>query len=184
PYTTLFRSSPLNIDLKDFKIETITKIIQTDSLLASGLTNGTAQLKNLHEQMSFDAAIDVSDLAVFGNPVGNLALRANNDALSKLDANIVLSENANDMEIYGIYNTEAGTFEIDVSINTLQMQSLQGFSFNQINSGKGYLSGKLKAVGSTTDPRIIGDLKFNDVGLNITQLNTGFQNINDIIELR
>lgn len=177
-------SSPLNIDLKDFKIETITKIIQTDSLLASGLINGTAQLKNLHEQMSFDAAIDVSDLAVFGNPVGNLALRANNDALSKIDANIVLSENANDMEIDGFYNTEAGTFDFDLNINALQMQSLQGFSFNQINSGKGYLSGKLKATGSTTNPSIIGDLKFNDVGLNITQLNTGFQNINDIIELR
>ncbi|MFP3594844.1 hypothetical protein, partial [Chryseobacterium sp. SIMBA_038] len=34
-------SSPLNISLKDFKIETITELIKKDTVLARGTINGT-----------------------------------------------------------------------------------------------------------------------------------------------
>lgn len=40
-------NSPLNVSLKDFKIETITEVIKKDSLLAKGTINGTAQLRDL-----------------------------------------------------------------------------------------------------------------------------------------
>ncbi len=46
-------SSPLNVSLKDFKIETITEIIKKDSLLAKGTINGTAQLRDLTKNMTF-----------------------------------------------------------------------------------------------------------------------------------
>ncbi len=40
-------NSPLNVSLKDFKIETITELIKKDTVLARGTINGTAQLRDI-----------------------------------------------------------------------------------------------------------------------------------------
>lgn len=177
-------SSPLNITLKDFEIETLTRIIQTDSLLASGVINGTAQIKDLQKQMSFNADMNVSKLKVYGSSLGTLALQANNSNPERIQALARLSEFNNDLVADGYYATKDGTFDFDIAINALQMQSVQGFSMNQIKDTKGYLSGNLKATGNVKDPNIVGQLKFNDVGMRITQLNSVFQNINDAIDFR
>src|SRR5690606_10942428 len=62
------------------------------------------------------------------------------------------------------------------------MKSIQGFSMNAIKETEGYLSGNLKISGTTDAPRILGALKFNDVGLQIAQTGSDFRNINDEID--
>jgi len=175
-------SSPLNVSLKDFKIETITEIIKKDSLLAKGTINGTAQLRDLTKKMTFTSDINVSDLIVYGSPVGNLAIKVNNQSANLLNADIALSGNNNDVKITGNYNTSASTFDLDLAMNQLQMKTLQGFSMNAITNTEGYLSGNLKVTGSTTAPSILGTIKMNDVGLMISQTGSDFRNINDEID--
>ena len=174
-------SSPLNISLKDFKIETITEIIKKDSLLAKGTINGTAQLRDLTKNMTFTSDINVSDLIVYGSPVGNLAIKVNNQSANLLTADIVLSGNSNDVKILGNYNTSSSTFDLDLNMNQLQMKTLQGFSMNAITNTEGYLSGDLKIAGTTSAPKILGDLKMNNVGLMISQTGSDFRGINDKI---
>ncbi len=174
-------SSPLNVSLKDFKIETITEIIKKDSLLAKGTINGTAQLRDLTKNMTFTSDINVSDLIVYGSPVGNLAIKVNNQSANLLNADIALSGNNNDVKITGNYNTSASTFDLDLAMNQLQMKTLQGFSMNAITNTEGYLSGDLKITGTTAAPKILGDLKLNNVGLMISQTGSDFRNINDKI---
>lgn len=176
--------SPLNVAIKDFQIETLTRIIQSDSLLASGVINGTAQIKDLQKQMSFKADVLASDLKFLGNTVGNLSLKANNAVTDRIDIIAALSEFSNDVKVNGFYNTKLGAFDFDVDVNSLQMSSLQGFSMNQIKEGKGFLSGNLSVKGTVSDPDILGKLKFNDVGMKITQLNSVFQSMNDTIDFR
>lgn len=174
-------NSPLNISLKDFKIETITEIIKKDSLLAKGTINGTAQLRDLTKKMNFNADINVSDLFVFGSPVGNLALKADNTVADIIKADIALSGNDNDVKITGNYNTSASSFDLNMAMNQLQMKTLQGFTFNAINNTEGYLSGNLKITGTADAPKILGDVKMNNVGLMIAQTGSDFRNINDKI---
>lgn len=176
--------SPLNISLKDFQIETITRIIQMDSLLASGVINGTAQIKDLQKQMSFNADMNVSDLKIYGSKLGKLTLQANNSNPERIQAIARLSEFNNDLVANGYYATKNGEFDFDIDVNSLQMESIQGFSMNQIKEAKGFISGNLKASGNVSAPKIIGKLSFNEVGMRITQLNSVFQNINDAIEFR
>ena len=173
--------NPLNISLKDFKIETITEIIKKDSLLAKGTINGTAQLRNLTKEMTFTSDINVSDLIVFGSPVGNLDIKVENTSAHLMNANIALSGNDNDVKITGQYNTSTSTFDLDLAMKQLQMKILQGFSMNAITNTEGYLSGDLKIAGSAPAPRIIGDVKMNDVGLMIAQTGSDFRKINDKI---
>ncbi|WDF45851.1 translocation/assembly module TamB [Chryseobacterium sp. KACC 21268] len=174
-------NSPLNVTLKDFKIETITEIIKKDSLLAKGTINGTAQLRDLNKKMNFNADINVSDLFVYGSPVGNLALKANNTSADVINADIALSGNENDVKITGNYNTAASSFDLNLAMNQLQMKTLQGFSMNAITNTEGYLSGDLKITGTTTEPKILGDVKMNNVGLMIAQTGSDFRKINDKI---
>ncbi|RKE87174.1 translocation/assembly module TamB domain-containing protein [Epilithonimonas arachidiradicis] len=174
-------NSPLNVSLKDFKIETITEIIKKDSLLAKGNINGTAQLRNLTKDMTFTSDINVSDLFVFGSPVGNLDIKVNNQSANILNADIALSGNDNDVKITGNYDTSASSFDMNLAMNQLQMKTLQGFTMNAITNTEGYLSGDLKISGTTTEPRILGDVKMNNVGLMITQTGSDFRKINDKI---
>jgi len=175
-------TSPLNVSLKDFKIETITEIIKKDSLLAKGTINGTAQLRDLTKNMTFTSDIDVTDLFVFGNPVGNLDIKVNNQSANLLNADIALSGNNNDVKILGNYNTSSSSFDLDLDMNQLQMKTLQGFTMNAITNTEGYLSGDLKITGTTAAPRILGDVKMNNVGLMIAKTGSDFRNINDKID--
>ncbi|WP_370901385.1 translocation/assembly module TamB domain-containing protein [Chryseobacterium gossypii] len=171
--------SPLNISLKDFKIETITELIKKDTVLAKGTINGTAQLRNLMKDMSFTSDLDVSDLIVYGSPVGNLAVKVNSTSPNLLNADIALTGNDNDVTIKGDYNTSANTFDLNMAIDRIQMKSIQGFSMNAITNTEGYLSGNLTITGNTEQPNISGRIKFNKAGLEIARTGSDFRNIDD-----
>ncbi|MCS3530507.1 translocation/assembly module TamB domain-containing protein [Chryseobacterium sp. JUb7] len=175
-------SSPLNVSLKDFKIETITELIKKDTLLAKGTINGTAQLRDVTKNMTFTSDLNISDLFVYGNPIGNLAVKVNNTSPNILNADVALSGNNNDVKILGDYNTSSSTFDLNMAINKLQMKSVQGFSMNAITNTEGYISGNLKITGNTDKPNILGKVKFNDVGMEIAQTGSDFRKLNDEID--
>ncbi|PWN70069.1 cell envelope biogenesis protein AsmA [Chryseobacterium phosphatilyticum] len=174
--------SPLNILLKDFKIETITELIKKDTVLARGTINGTAQLRDITKKMTFTSDLNISDLIVYGSPVGNLAVKVNNASPNVLNADIALSGNDNEVKILGDYNTSSSSFDLNMAINKLQMKTLQGFSMNAITNTEGYLSGNLKITGSTDKPNILGKIKLNDAGLEIAKTGSDFRKLNDEID--
>ena len=174
-------NSPLNVTLKDFKIETITELIKKDSLLAKGNINGTVQLRDLSKSMTFNSDLNISDLVVYGSPVGNMVLKVKNISTKVLQADINLTGNNNDLKLFGTYNTDLSSLDMNLNMTHLEMKSVQGFSLNSIENAEGYLSGNLKIGGTTKAPQVLGVVKFNDVGLGITQLGTQFKNINDQI---
>ncbi|MDQ0592816.1 hypothetical protein QFZ37_001185 [Chryseobacterium ginsenosidimutans] len=175
-------NSPLNVSLKDFKIETITELIKKDTVLAKGTINGTAQLRDLTKKMTFNSDLNITDLFVYGNPIGNLAVKVNNSSPNLLNADIALSGNNNDVKILGDYNTSSSTFDLNMAINQLQMKSVQGFSMNAITNTEGYISGNLKITGTMDKPNILGKVKFNDVGLEIAKTGSDFRKLNDEID--
>ncbi|MCS3871403.1 hypothetical protein J3D55_004319 [Chryseobacterium ginsenosidimutans] len=175
-------NAPLNISLKDFKIETITELIKKDTVLAKGTINGTAQLRDITKNMTFNSDLNITDLFVYGNPVGNLAVKVNNASPNLLNADIALSGNNNDVKILGDYNTSTSTFDMNMAINQLQMKSVQGLSMNAITNTEGYVSGNLKITGTTDKPNILGKVKFNDVGLEIAKTGSDFRKLNDEID--
>ncbi len=174
--------SPLNIDFTNFEIANITEIIKKDSLLAQGTINGKVQLRNITEKLNFTSDLNITKLAVFGNPVGDLAVKVDNSAGNILNADVALSGNQNDVKIKGDYNTDSESFDLNMDINRLQMESVQGLSMNEIIETEGYLSGNLKITGTADAPKILGAVRFNDVGLQIVQTGSDFRNINDEID--
>lgn len=173
--------SPLNITLQDFKIETLTEIIKKDTLLARGNINGTAQLRNLQQDMTFTSDLDISDLYFYENPVGNLDVQVSQNTAQLLNADITLSGYDNDMTVQGTYHTGAGRFNLNLDMNRLQMASVQGFTMGQLVNSEGYLSGNLSITGTADEPQIRGGVRFNQAGLEITQTGSVFRDLNDEI---
>jgi len=172
-------NSPLNVSIRDFKIESLTEIIKKDSLLAKGTINGTAQLRDLKNNLRFTADMDITDLYVYGSPVGNLDVKAMNESADLIRANVMLSGYNNDMTLGGTINTKTNALAMNLNLGQLQMQTVQGFAGKAIENPEGYLSGNLRIGGTTSAPSVLGTLKFNDVGLGITQLGSNFRHIND-----
>lgn len=174
-------NSPLNINIDNFEIETLTKLIESDSLLASGRINGKAQVRNIQKNMNLDADLKISEFMVFGNPVGNLTAKVNSDSYQLMNANIELTGNKNQANVVGTFNSKTSQFDMNVAIDQLQMESIQGFTMNNLIDSEGYLSGKLNVSGTTDSPKIKGKLNFNQVGFTIKETGSKFKNINDPI---
>ncbi|MFV0227269.1 translocation/assembly module TamB [Empedobacter falsenii] len=175
-------TSPLDISIKDFKIETITEIIKKDDLAAKGTINGTAQIRDLNTNMTFNSDLTISDLKAFGNPIGTIVAKVNNTSPSLINADISLNGHHNDLKILGDYNTEASAFDLNLAINRLEMKTVQGFSMNQIKDTEGYLAGNLKITGTVDQPSVLGQLKFNEVGLTIAETGSNLRKIDDAID--
>lgn len=139
-------------------------------------------MRDLTKKMTFTSDLNISDLMVYGSPVGNVAVKVKNNSANILNADVALSGNDNDVKILGDYNISAGTFDMNMAINQLQMKTVQGFSMNAIHHTEGYLSGNLKLTGSTDKPNILGKVKFNKVGLEIAKTGSDFRNIDDEID--
>ncbi|PZR20961.1 MAG: hypothetical protein DI539_09250 [Flavobacterium psychrophilum] len=175
-------NAPLNVELDNFKIETLTNIINKQELKISGILDGKAELRNLTNSPVFISDLTIDNLAVSKDTIGNIKIKVNNEIANTYTANVEISGNDNQATIDGNYNDAAKSFDLNVDINKLTVESLQAFSMGEIKDGKGYISGKFKIGGTTADPDINGNLTFNDVALRVTQLNSYFKGINDEIQ--
>ena len=174
-------NSPLNIDFKDFKIETITEMVKKDSLLAKGTINGNVRLKDFQKNLNFTSDLNITGFQMYNNPIGDISAKVNTKTANLLDVNVALAGNDNDMRITGDYNISTQNMDLVADINRLQMKSVEGFSMGNLANTEGYLSGKLNINGTTSTPKILGSVRFNDAGLEIVKTGSDFRHINDAI---
>ncbi|MEC5394183.1 translocation/assembly module TamB domain-containing protein [Bergeyella sp. RCAD1439] len=174
-------NSPLTVEVQNFRIETITDIIRKDSLLAQGGIDGTLRVEHFGKPLALTTNLDVTDLKVFGSPVGNLKVDVKTKTPEVLYADVVLSGFDNDVRINGDYLLADNAFDLQLKINRLQMKTLQGLSGNAIQKATGHLSGKINITGTANEPNLRGALGFNNAGLEITQTGSVFSDINDEI---
>lgn len=174
-------NSPLAIDFKDFEIETLTNIAQKSNLQIGGKINGNAQLKDLMQSVKFTSDLTINNFTFQKDTVGNLKVKVDNQIANTYNANVEITGFDNQVNLDGNYKTSTSSFDLNLDIQKLNVKSIQGFSFGNITESTGFLNGDLKIIGTTESPKIIGDLKFNEVGFKVKQLNAKFKSMNDNI---
>jgi len=174
-------NAPLNVELNSFKIETLTNMIQKDELKISGMIDGKAELRNIMASPVFTSDLEISNLAVSKDTVGDIKIRVNNEIANTYSADVSITGNGNQADIKGNYNAASQSFDLNLDLQKLTIASLQAFSFGNVKDGEGHLSGNFKVTGTATTPNVNGNLQFNDVGLRVTQLNSYFKGMNDNI---
>jgi hypothetical protein len=174
-------NAPLAVDFKDFKIETITNIIQKDSLVMGGNINGNALIKDMAKNPVFTADMVVSDFSFNKSPIGNIDIKVNNQIANTYQANIALSGQDNQVNLDGTYRADNSGLNMNLDIEKLNVKSIEGFTMGNITQSSGFLSGKFQIGGTTQAPKVIGSLRFNDIALRVVPLNSYFKSIDDTV---
>ncbi len=168
-------NAPLTVNFKNFHIETLTRAAKQDSLQVGGVINGDVHVSNFQNSPVFTSALNINDFSFKGDTVGNIALKVDNQTQNAYNADVRITGKGNQVNLTGLYYTSpASTFDLNLDIISLNVKSIEGFSFGSIRNGSGALSGKLKITGSTDAPVVRGDVNFNKVGFNVAMLNSYF----------
>ncbi|MCC8423935.1 translocation/assembly module TamB domain-containing protein [Mucilaginibacter sp. UR6-11] len=168
-------NSPITVSFRDFHIETLTRMAQQDSLQVGGVINGEANISDFQKSMKFTTALNINDFSFKGDTVGNIALKVNNQTENAYAANMSITGKGNQVDLQGIYYTSPESkFDLNLNIVKLNMKSIEGFSFGSIRNAKGIVTGQLHITGTTATPVVRGDVNFNQVGFNVTMLNSYF----------
>lgn len=168
-------NAPMTVNFKNFKIETLTRAAQQDSLQVGGVINGDAHLSNWQKALSFTTALDIHDFNFKQDTVGNIALKVNNQTANAYSVDMGISGKGNQVNLTGLYYTQpSGQLDLNLNIAALNVKSIEGFSFGSIRNASGYLGGQLKITGTTDAPVVRGDVNFNKVGFNVATLNSYF----------
>ncbi|MDB5118051.1 MAG: hypothetical protein JWQ79_3543, partial [Mucilaginibacter sp.] len=168
-------NSPIKVSFQNFHIETLTRMAQQDSLQVGGVINGAADISDFQKSPKFTSALNITDFSFKGDTVGNIALKVNNQTENAYAANMSITGKGNQVDLQGLYYTSPESkFDLTLNIVKLNMKSIEGFSFGSIRNAKGIINGQLKITGTTDAPVVRGDVNFNQVGLNVTMLNSYF----------
>ncbi len=174
-------NSPLNVTLKDFNIETLTSFAETDSALVGGIINGTASVKGLPSEPIFNANLTIDALRYQKDALGNLRIAVNNQTSNAFEVNAALT-GVHEARVNGFYYTEpSGGLDLKINIDKIDVKSIESLSGGQIRQGTGTISGQFSATGTTSSPKILGSLQFNNAGFNIKYVNSYFRAANEKI---
>lgn len=174
-------NAPLAVNFKDFKIETLTSIAEKSDLTISGTTNGSVLLKNLNQSPVFTSNLTISDFAYKKDTVGTINIQVDNIIANSYNTKIAITGQDNQVNLDGTYKTGNGLMDFNLDIVKLNLKSIQGFTLDNLKESTGYFNGKFKITGTTDQPKVIGNLKLNEIGFKVTQLNATFKSMNDAV---
>jgi len=174
-------NAPLNVELDNFRIETLTNMIQKEEMKLSGTIDGTAQLRNLTATPVFTSDINIANFAISKDTVGDIKINVHNTVANTYTADVAITGKGNEVNLDGTYNALSESFNLNLDMQRLNVASMQAFTFGNITEGTGYLSGNFKVTGTIADPNVNGNLDFNDVAFRVTQLNSYFKGMDESI---
>lgn len=171
-------NSPIKFSFNNFRIETFSKMFESESLQIGGGINGEATLFRLDTKPTLVSNIAIKKIYVGKDTIGDLALKVNNLRENTYSADIKLSGSGNDLQLLGRYYspiTGKSNFDASLTVDALQLKTVEALSFGYLKNNKGSLSGELKINGDLDNPQINGDLAFNKANINIKMLNADLQ---------
>ena len=174
-------NSPMEVEFENFKIETITSMFEKGDLQLSGNINGTALVKNASQSPVFTSDLTIDNFTFKNDTLGTVNIQVDNIVANSYNTKIAITGQGNQVNLDGTYKTGTGALDMNLDIAKLQLKSIQGFTMDQLKESSGFFSGTFKISGNTDQPKVFGDLQFNEVGFKVTQLNSIFKSINDKI---
>ena len=170
-------NAPIRVEARRISLTELARIAGQDTSLASGELNGRVLVRDVFDNLVFTGDISVDSLRVMQQPLGNLTAELTNQYGKRIGVQASLKGNYNDVTVNGFYNPSSPNRPMDfrVRLERLDTRSVEAFSFGQLRQSKGYLDGEFALFGTPNSPRLDGQLNFNEVAFNISQLNTTYR---------
>ncbi|NQD70200.1 translocation/assembly module TamB, partial [Sphingobacterium shayense] len=177
-------NAPLDLTFTNFRIETLSEILKSETLNLGGGINGTATISRLESKPVFISDVNIDKFYFGSDTVGNVLIKVDNVRENTFAADIKIVENGNDVHLVGDFiSPPNGTSTLDatLSLNPMKMTTIQAFSMGYIKGSAGDLKGDLKITGTLDQPQINGDLTFDDAKINVAMLNADLMLDNQVI---
>ena len=176
----------LNVGIKNFKLDDISRIIEKDSSLLKGTVDGNVLLKRVNNSYGIIADAAINKLIVRDVAIGNLTMKADNPTGKRFDIDVNLSGADNNLTASGYYIPNGGdnSIHFNADIQSLSMKTVEAFSMGQISEAAGMVSGNFLVGGKSTAPELTGQLTFNDVFMNPSYLNNRIELKHETIQLK
>ena len=164
---------PTNLQLFDFPISTITKIIGSDSTLAEGTINGEASLINL-DPLRFSANFIVDSLTAMSVKLGTLDAKVSNEPGIGYKGEIKLNGTDNELGLNATYSEE-GAMNGRLNIIKFNVQALNPFLKSIIRGLGGSVDGNVAITGTIAKPVLNGELNIHNIRGSYREYNTFFK---------
>jgi hypothetical protein len=167
--------APLDLAFKHFDLSTISNILENKKELVKGEMNGTVTLEKKDSVSAFSSDLVITDLVFQAVPIGTVKLKADNKQNSNLyDINLDIEGSGNDINVNGKYNvaSKENALNFLLDIKTLNMKTIEPFTFGQVTRMSGTVNGKLAVKGGIETPDLNGKLHFKESALNPQFLDT------------
>ncbi len=174
----LFPDSPIDIDINNFNLKSISSIINKDTVFIAGLLDMKATVSDLKKSLpSFTGNASITDVQFKQNPLGNISFNAQKVSDNNVAADLSLIGFGNDVVVKGNYylNDVAKQFDADLQLKKLSLKTLETFSDGQLQNTAGVINGNITVEGKFTDPHWKGVLNFDTVKFALTQLGTPYK---------
>jgi translocation and assembly module TamB len=169
-------NTPLRIDISNFTLRNLTDIAsKNDTLVADGVLGGNVIITQMSPTMKMNADLQIQNLSVYGDTVGNMHALVNNKTDNALDTRITVTGRGNDISLTGLYYLKpynGNDLDMNAAINALAVKTFEGVAMHQIANSSGYLRGNLRIQGSLSSPSITGDLRTDNLRTTATVLKT------------
>lgn len=168
-------NSPIDLTFNNFRIETITKMLESETLNLGGGINGNATVSRLESSPVFVSDLTIDKFFFGKDTIGNVMLKVNNIKENTYSADVRITENGNDVQLIGdilIPPGQDAQINATLDLKPMTIKTIEAFSMGQLQGSQGDLSGSLKITGTTAAPRINGELTFNDAIINASMLNS------------
>ena len=166
----------LSVMMRQFDLSNLDVLLKAKGIDVDGYVSGDALVSNLKEKPMILANLEVEDLGLNGNSVGDAVVESvwNNDDKS-IDLNVdILNDTRRTLNLNGSYYTARKKDNLDfmVELDSLQLNILSPFLTGIVTGMKGFGNGKIAVTGSLEEPDIQGRLTLKDGGCKIDYLNT------------
>lgn len=175
-------NAPLSVNFENFEIETVSNMLGKSDLQMGGKINGNALLKDLTKKPVFTSDLKIENFSFRKDTLGAISIKVNNEIANQYDTKVSITDQGNQVDLVGNYKPLDNSLDMNLIVEKLNMKSIQGFSMNHITESTGFLNGTFSISGDASQPKIVGELKFNDVSFKVKDLNSNFKSINDTVE--
>jgi hypothetical protein len=176
----------INIEIIDFKLDDLSRIVEKDTSLVKGKLNGNILMKRVNNSYGIIADAKIDSLAIRNIPIGNITAKADNPTGKRFDVNLDLSGEHNRLSVNGFFlaKEDNNPINLKIDIQTLSLEAVEALSMGQIKNSSGSIAAKFAIKGTFNEPEIAGKLVFNDVLLTPTATNNRLELKNETIQIR
>jgi len=154
-------AAPLDVRFGNFRLSTISRLANQDSVIADGVLVGNAEVRNVTANPVFTSDLVVHNLSYKTDTLGDLTLKVDNEKANAFSADIGLKGKNNDIAVTGEYYTGESKMDLNLDFRRINLSAFSHSAAGIVDSMRGYLMGKFTIKGTVDKPNVRGNLYFD-----------------------